>query len=486
MYNCRNESGSILSLLNMGEETIEKPFSNSRYRPTPHARPAAAAGSFSAFDLEERRNVEVVEVLSQERDHESGKSLHLDFITAADRLDQLTDLDHASLIKTYDYFTDDGRTFLALEPVDARNFAELFSRERTPALSNILQWSDDLFDVLIYLHSRPERLLHNDITPQNVWLTMSSKIKLAHPSTYSSAKRDLDVGSEKDGSALPYRSLEYLWADIDATTKFVISRGFDDSPFDELLKSEPDERSDIYSLSATLYFAMTKMPPVDAMTRTVSILDGSGDPLRSVFEIDRSIPESISNVIMKGLSVKRAERYHSAYDMRMDLVSASAELFDGLTRLPNADQFKTHLISAIEETLNGVAPKFAVMLVEIADNDIYSRLGRLSGDEAILKFSQRIRSSVRMNDIVGRLGPNRFALLLFEAGTAADISNIAGRILTRLAEPLKIDDESIQITSNVGTSAAGKIETSTEEHLQNASAALESARATGPNSSAIF
>src|SRR4029079_10560921 len=110
-------------------------------------------------------------------------------------LDQLTELDHASLVRTFDYFVENGRTFLATEPIEARNFAELFSRERAPALSNILQWSDDLFDFLIYLHSRSDRLLHNDITPHNVWLTMSSNIKLVRPSTHSSAKQDLASGN---------------------------------------------------------------------------------------------------------------------------------------------------------------------------------------------------------------------------------------------------------------------------------------------------
>lgn len=452
-----------------------------RYRTVPYAERSSLVSGVAAFDSLEKRNVVLLELHVEPGDDR----LDITSLEAADRIDRLTELDHPSLIKVFDYFVEVGRTFLVIQPFDAISFTDLFSRERAPALSNILQWSDDLFEVLIYLHSLPEPFLHNDITPANAWLTRSSTINVRFPAIRRTAKRDINAAGAR--SALPFRSLEYLWDDIDETTKLVISRGFDDAPFDELLKSKPDERSDIYSLSATLYFAMTKVAPTDAMTRTVNILDGAGDPVRSVSETNRNISESISNVVMKGLSVKRAERYHSAYEMRMDLFAATAPLFDNLTRLPNVVQFNTHVRSAVEESTSEDPVRFAVMLVQLNNIDeVYSRFGRLLGDEAMLKLSVRIRHSVRVADIVSRVGPNMFSLLLFEPGTPSDIVKIASRLQSRIAEPLIVEDSPVQITSTVGTSVSSSTRKEGETFIQEAEAALITAAANGPNSCAIY
>jgi diguanylate cyclase (GGDEF)-like protein len=466
----------------MDEDTAGTPSIGKRYRLMPFAERSSFSEGRVAFDTLQKRNVVLVELPAG---HDS--SLGPRPLEAADRIDQLTDLDHPSLIKVFDYYVEDGRTFLVIEPIDARSFSDLFSRERTPALSNILQWSDDLFDALIYLHSRPEPFIHSDVTPSTVWLTLSSNLKLSFPAPRRSAMTDLALGAEGRPSSLQYRSLEYLWDDIDQTTKMVISRGFDDAPFDELLGSKPDERSDIYSLSATLYFAMTRTAPTDAMTRTVNILDGAVDPVHTVSELNHNISGSLSNVIMRGLSIKRAERYHSAYEMRTDLASVTAPLFDSLTRLPNEIQFGTHLLSTIESSEIGDRSKFAVMLIELDEIEtIFERFGPLLGNEAIYKLSERIRSSVRINDVVGRIGPHTFALILYEAGSSSDILRIAARIQVRLFEALNIEGTSVQMTSSVGTSVSGTIEKPAESYLEEARAAAQTARVSGPNSSAIF
>jgi diguanylate cyclase (GGDEF)-like protein len=171
----------------------------------------------------------------------------------------------------------------------------------------------------------------------------------------------------------------------------------------------------------------------------------------------------------------------------MDLISATAPFFDNLTRLPNAAQFNTHLRSAIRDTPSGVPGKFAVMIVKVNEIDeIYNRFGRLVSEEMVLKLSERIRSSVRINDVIGRLDENTFSLILFEAGTPADILRISERIQTRIAEPLSVENASTFVTSSTGTSIANSDEKAIESFLEEAAAALHSARRSGPNMSAIY
>ena len=267
----------------------------------------------------------------------------------------------------------------------------------------------------------------------------------------------------------------------------VISRGFDDAPFDELLGSKPDVRSDLYSLSATLYFAMTRIRPTDAMTRTVNILDGAADPLHAVCELDRSISEPISKVIMRGLSIKRAERYHSAYEMRMELAAATAPFFDSLTRLPNDVQFSTHLRSTIEQSDGRDQARFAVMLLELDEiDDIFERFAPLLWNEAVFRLSERIRSSVRINDVVGRIAKHTFALILYESGSPSDVLRIAARIQSRISESLVVEGTSIQMKSSAGTSLSGAPGKAADSYLREAATAVKTARTSGSNSSAIY
>jgi diguanylate cyclase (GGDEF)-like protein len=462
----------------MDNKSPQPIISSERYRLLPSARRGSAAGTILAFDKDKNRNVVLIE---SRKSASTAGAEGLD-----DRASALTSLSHVSLVNVWDVYSEGDRKFLVAEPVEGRNLAELFSKERTPALSNILVWADDLFDLLIYLHSRPEPFIHGDIHPENVWLTISSRVKLNFPS-FRRTNREVpgEDGKNVDVS-LPYRSLENVWEDLDGATKFVISRGFADAPIDEMLKSTADERADIYSLAATLYFAMTRVKPVDAMTRTVTILDGSDDPVRPVFELNSDVSEAISDVIMRGFAVKRADRYQTAYEMRMALLSATEPHFDNLTRLPNDVQFVIHLRSIIDRINGGEETSFVVMLIEL-DNlkAVYERLGRLAADEVMIRLADRIKSSVRINDIIGRVSENTFALLLFEAGTASDIVNIAARVQTRLAEPVTIDNERIEISSSAGVSSSSSVKKEPRQFLVEASSAVVDSRNTGPNSCAI-
>jgi len=467
----------------MDLDVAEPIISDQRYRLLPHASKSVLIGTYSAYDTVNQRNVVLQELKhGSAKDPDQGDADDLSFNAW-----KLTELEHVALINVWDFVIEPERSFLVFEPVEGRNFAELFSKDRSPALSNVLQWADDLFDVLIYLHTRPEPFIHDDINPASVWLTFSAKIKLNFPSLQRSAAEELASAGDDPRSLLPYRSIEYLWDDLDVATKMVISRGFSDAPIDELLKQKADERSDIYSLSATLYHALTKVTPCDVMTRTISMLDGSGDPLTPIHELNSDISEPISNVIMRGLAAKRADRYNSAYEMRMDLMTATEPLFDNLTRLPNEAQFITHLRSTVGRYPESQRGKYVVVVIELDDvNEIYNRFGRLSGNEVFIAASDRLKSGVRINDIIGRLALNRFAVLLFDAGSISDLQTIATRIQKRLAEPLNIDDSVVIVTSSLGISNSIPDEGEPEQMLFEADAAAKASKKLGANRFTIY
>ncbi|WP_437205229.1 serine/threonine protein kinase [Planctomicrobium sp. SH664] len=83
--------------------------------------------------------------------------------------------------------------------------------------------------------------------------------------------------------------------------------------------AQVDQRTDVYSLGATLYELLTLRPLFDGSNRRLllqQILDEEPEPPRS---IDRTIPRELEIITLKALGKTPAERYSSAREMRDDL-----------------------------------------------------------------------------------------------------------------------------------------------------------------------
>ena len=80
-----------------------------------------------------------------------------------------------------------------------------------------------------------------------------------------------------------------------------------------------DGRSDIYSLSATLYQLMTNTIPADALTRADALLGGAKDPIIPLYDLNAEIPPAVSDVILKGVAIRQSDRYPTAGEMQRDL-----------------------------------------------------------------------------------------------------------------------------------------------------------------------
>lgn len=75
----------------------------------------------------------------------------------------------------------DGRRFgfLVLDFIVGETLAERMSREKLTSLYDLRQLLSDVLEGLNYLHSLPEPIIHNEITPQNIMLDLSSNIPQA-------------------------------------------------------------------------------------------------------------------------------------------------------------------------------------------------------------------------------------------------------------------------------------------------------------------
>ena len=275
---------------------------------------------FEAYDTVRNTNVVVREIpvkLNKVATVSQRESLKLAF---ANQAKALTEIEHESLLHIHDYFSEIDRQYLVMEPVEGENLGQLLaSGKKHFSVSEVTAWADELLDALNYLHSRRPSIIHRNINPSNVTLHPSGKIKLVGVGVETGA--DSEFTGSTDGDNLHYSPMEQIWPGLDAASQKAITNNYDDRS-ERILKQPMDERSDIYSLGATLYFLMTGIEPVDPIERSIEMLDGKLDPLREPTKVDSNIPPEISDVLMKALEIKRENRFDSAVIMRQVLKTA--------------------------------------------------------------------------------------------------------------------------------------------------------------------
>ena len=95
--------------------------------------------------------------------------------------------------------------------------------------------------------------------------------------------------------------------------------------------------------------------------------------------------------------------------------------------------------------------KAAIMFIDLDGfkgvNDTY---GHLVGDMVLKMVAQRLLKIVRKADTVGRIGGDEFLIIQTEVNNNADAALVADKILHQMAEPFKLDGNTIRIGGSIG------------------------------------
>lgn len=219
----------------------------------------------------------------------------------------LNSLRHPALPRVSDHFVDGNGQFLVMEHIDGEDLSEMMEHEgRVYPLKDVLNWADQLLDALEYLHTQEMPVIHRDIKPQNLKLNSRGQIIL------------LDFGLAKGNPTNPESATA-------AKSVFGYSRNY--ASLEQIQGTGTDPRSDLYSLSATLYHLLTGVPPADALTRAMNVLSDKEDPLVAMSTINPDIPEPVADVLHKSMALNANQRPMSAQAMRA-MLWESQELID--------------------------------------------------------------------------------------------------------------------------------------------------------------
>lgn len=215
----------------------------------------------------------------------------------------LARLDHPNLPKVSDYFSSGERDYLVMDFVAGQDMHELLSaalREGHPLPERqVLAWAEQLCSALEYLHDQEPSILHRDVKPSNVKITPAGNVKL------------VDFGLVK-----------LMASDEERTITVVQGRGsVQYTPLEQYGRDggHTDVRSDVYSLSATLYHLLTGQPPLDAKTRFLKPV-----AMPALRTLNPSISPQTERVILWGLAMHPDARPSSVSEFRTQLLAPGA------------------------------------------------------------------------------------------------------------------------------------------------------------------
>ena len=203
----------------------------------------------------------------------------------------LAGLKHPNIVGVHQVFEDNDTAYMALDYIRGHDLLEVID-EKKAVLSpdQIVTITGKLVSAIAYIHGRG--LLHCDISPDNIFLNTEDEPILID---FGAARRSAA------GEALKYSGLS------------VVKDGY--SPH-ELYAAGGNSGpwSDIYSLAASLYHAITGRAPDNCQTRLAAMAEKRPDPCRPLAGRMAGYPAGFLESIDRAMAVVPAARFQRAED----------------------------------------------------------------------------------------------------------------------------------------------------------------------------
>ena len=163
-------------------------------------------------------------------------------------------------------------------------------------------------------------------------------------------------------------------------------------------------------------------------------------------------------------------------------------LHDALTGLANRALFRDRVEHALARISRGGGRCAAVALDLDGFKAINESLGHSAGDVLLVETARRLTSVLRAQDTAARLGGDEFALLVEDVASAADVEQIADRVLAVIRSPVHVAGREMVVTATAGIAVAdpGVEAVTHEDLLRDVDVALDRAKLLGGNVSLSY
>lgn len=200
------------------------------------------------------------------------------------------------IVGVRDFFEENNTAYIVMEYVDGTTFKDLTERRggRIPP-AELMEMIEPLFSALSAMHA--QGLIHRDISPENLMLE-NGEIRL------------LDFGCARESQ------------NGDSTLTVTMKQGY--SPVEQYQNKGQGPWTDVYALSATIYFCLTGIKPPQSVGRLVE------DELVPPRKLGIHLTERQEWAILHGMDVRPRRRFQSVQELHdalyeKDCASASTE-----------------------------------------------------------------------------------------------------------------------------------------------------------------
>lgn len=186
----------------------------------------------------------------------------------------------SEIIGIYDVFEENSSAYYAMDFVRGASLKDMTEKYGKTTPEHAVYVAVKLLTALEIMHN--EQILHRDVSPDNIMLCPDGSVRL------------IDFGAARQLS------------DNTQSLSVILKQGF--APLEQYQRrGKQGGWTDIYSLGASLYYALTGLTPDDPLTRLED---------NSIFEKGLSeLPENLAMILRKACSIKADERYQNAGEM---------------------------------------------------------------------------------------------------------------------------------------------------------------------------
>lgn len=203
------------------------------------------------------------------------------------------------IVQVYQYFEENGTAYFVMDYVEGISFQAWLKNH-----GGKISWQEaerilfPVMDALALVHSRG--VIHRDVTPDNIYITEDGTVKL------------LDFGAAR-----------YSLGDRSRSLDVVLKHGF--APKEQYTRhGRQGAYTDVYSVAASYYFAITGRKAPDAIDRI------DQDDLIPPSTLGSDIPFAKEEALLKGLEVQPSDRFQTMEDFKNALLEIGSS--DALNR----------------------------------------------------------------------------------------------------------------------------------------------------------
>lgn len=190
-----------------------------------------------------------------------------------------------NIVNVYDFFYENDTVYFTMGFLKGQTLKEYIDQHGALTPQQAITVANDVSNALMAAHSM--NVLHRDISPDNIMICDDGTIKLLD---FGAARQIMSEGSQ--------------------SLSVILKQGF--APLEQYQKKgKQGPWTDIYSLGATLYYALTLELLDDPMSR----LEGDEEYSSN----SHNIPDELWKIIKKATELKKDDRYQNVQELKKDL-----------------------------------------------------------------------------------------------------------------------------------------------------------------------